>query len=70
MTSPTSPEYLESEDRLRAVAGLLAGGLLRERYRRLLKAIPGDGTTENRLEVCAPSSAHVLRNALTGERST
>ncbi len=48
--------------RLDEVAKIFAGGILRYRHRQLLKPIPAPGTPENRLELCASTSAHGRRN--------
>ena len=56
-----------ADERLDDVARILAIGLLRARFRQILKRNLPNRTTENRLELCALSSAHADRTSRTEE---
>jgi hypothetical protein len=63
MNFPSNHEQLDADARLDEVARILASGILRLRYRRLLKRIPAHGTREDELELGASSSTPVSEPA-------
>jgi len=62
MIRPPLPSS-DTDDRLGAVARVLADGILRRKLRGILRA----GRERNSLEVSAPSSAHVHETSRDGE---
>ena len=58
------PDHMSADERLNAVARLLAEGLLRARMRAFRRR----GRERNSLELSAHSSAHVLETSRNGER--
>ena len=63
MTQPRRPASLDTEERLDAVARLLAEAILRSRLRRNR----GKSSRNNSLDLVPNSSAHVVETSRNGE---